>query len=155
MLILFPAKKQEKMLVLKKVLRYFIKNMDNAQKISILSVDDDPDILVLVEYTLDQAGYHVRTALGPSLALEELQKGLPDLILLDVMMPEKDGFSFCAELKANEHYAKVPVIFLSALDSEQNMQQALSVGGVDFLTKPASREILVAAIEKHLKQQAK
>jgi two-component system, sensor histidine kinase and response regulator len=104
--------------------------------VDILIVDDEPDNLLLLERILAAQGYRVRTATSGPKALAAAQLQLPDLILLDILMPEMDGFEVCRQLKADERTRDVPVLFLSALDELKYKIQAFAAGGVDYITKP-------------------
>nr|CAD5955445.1 Cyclic di-GMP phosphodiesterase PA4781 [Planktothrix pseudagardhii] len=91
-------------------------NLDLTKTEDILIVDDTPDNLHLLSRMLTRQGYNVRKALNGAMALTAAQTVAPDLILLDIMMPEMDGYEVCQNLKANAKTAEIPVIFLSALD---------------------------------------
>jgi type II secretory ATPase GspE/PulE/Tfp pilus assembly ATPase PilB-like protein/DNA-binding response OmpR family regulator len=117
----------------------------------ILCIDDDRDVRNLLEKILTGAGYTVTAAGDGRQGLIEARKRTPDLILLDVMMPEIDGFSVCTQLQANQVTAYIPVIFLTALDSEEDRAKAFAVGAVDYLAKPVQKESLLAKVEEQLK----
>jgi adenylate cyclase len=119
-------------------------------KASILVVDDTYDNLRLLVGMLSQQGYLVRPAPNGSLALAAAQADPPDLILLDIKMPDKDGYQVCQELKANQQTCEIPVIFLSALDEVFDKVKAFTVGGVDYITKPFQFEEVLARIENQL-----
>ncbi|MBI5361282.1 MAG: Flp pilus assembly complex ATPase component TadA [Planctomycetes bacterium] len=125
--------------------------MSETVKPLILSVDDDHDILKLVERFLTSSGYDVRTADSADKALQMLDKITPDLILLDVIMPETNGYEFCANLQKNKKFAFIPVVFLTALEEEQHKAWAFAAGGVDYLTKPTDKDKLIGVVKKHLK----
>jgi len=116
----------------------------------ILIVDDEPDNLLLLELILTGHGYQVRTATDGMRALEAAQRQVPDLILLDILMPEMDGYDVCRQLKADERMCGVPVLFLSALDEAKYKVKAFAVGGVDYITKPFQVEEVVARLQTHL-----
>jgi len=117
----------------------------------ILCIDDDRDMLNLLEKILAGAGYKVITAGDGRQGLIEASNRRPDLILLDVMMPEIDGFAVCSQLQADQVTAYIPVIFLTALDSEEDRAKAFAVGAADYLAKPVQKEILLAKVEEQLK----
>jgi type II secretory ATPase GspE/PulE/Tfp pilus assembly ATPase PilB-like protein/DNA-binding response OmpR family regulator len=117
----------------------------------ILCIDDDRDVRNLLEKILTGAGYTVTAAGDGRQGLIEARKRTPDLILLDVMMPEIDGFSVCTQLQANQVTAYIPVIFLTALDSEEDRAKSFAVGAVDYLAKPVQKESLLAKVEEQLK----
>lgn len=117
---------------------------------TILIVDDNRDNLRVVSRMLNEQGYTIRLALDGTQALESAQTSPPDLILLDIMMPEMDGFAVCEALKAHEHTCDVPIIFVSALYEVVDKIKGFSVGGVDYITKPFQIEEVLARIETHL-----
>lgn len=111
---------------------------------SILVVDDTPDNLRLLSTILTEQGYQVRKALNGQRAIATVQELPPTLILLDVMMPEMNGYEVCAKLKASPKTSAIPVIFLSALDDASDKVKAFDVGAVDYITKPfQDKEVLV------------
>lgn len=125
---------------------------------SILIVDDTPDNLRLLSRLLSQRGYEVRKAINGEMALASAQADPPDLILLDIRMPEMDGYEVCQHLKAHEATQDIPVIFLSALDDVLDKVKAFGVGGVDYITKPFQTEEVLVRIDmqlrlRHLQQQ--
>lgn len=117
---------------------------------NILIVDDKPDNLRLLSNILIAEGYKVRKALNGRLAIDAAQLEPPDLILLDIMMPEADGYQICQELKANPQTQEISVIFLSALDNVADKVKAFTVGGVDYITKPFQQEEVLARVKTHL-----
>jgi PAS domain S-box-containing protein len=130
----------------------------NAQNASptrpnVLIVDDIPDNLRLLSATLAQQGYGVQCAISGALALIGAQATRPDIILLDIKMPQMDGFEVCKRLKANPITQDIPVIFLSALDDAFDKVRAFQTGGVDYITKPFQVEEVVARVEHHLTLQ--
>jgi two-component system sensor histidine kinase/response regulator len=116
----------------------------------VLIVDDEPDNLLLLELILTGYGYQVRTATGGTQALEAVKLQAPDLILLDILMPEMDGYEVCRQLKADDRMRDVPVLFLSALDETKYKVKAFAAGGVDYITKPFQVEEVVARLQTHL-----
>ena len=121
-----------------------------SQKKSILVVDDTRENLRLLAEILTSRGYRVRPAPNGERALASVQKELPDLILLDIMMPEMDGYEVCRQLKAEEQTRHIPVIFISALGEIFDKMRAFSSGGVDYITKPFQMEEVLARIQTHL-----
>ncbi|WP_319422398.1 two-component system response regulator [Pleurocapsa sp. FMAR1] len=116
----------------------------STQDINILIVDDMADNLKVLANTLSAQGYQVRCAKNGSTALRGASAILPDLILLDIKMPDLDGYEVCQRLKANILTCNIPVIFLSALDDVLDKVRAFEVGGVDFISKPIQvKEVLV------------
>jgi DNA-binding response OmpR family regulator len=117
----------------------------------IMAVDDQPANLKLLEGLLSQQGYIVRSLPRGRLALEAATLNPPDLILLDINMPEMSGFKVCELLKADEKLAGIPVIFLSALTDANDKVQAFQCGGVDYVTKPFQVDEVQARVQTHLK----
>ena len=120
------------------------------EKPSILIVDDLPENLKLLSTLLSAQGYRVRPASSGEQALATIAKEKPDLILLDVMMPDLDGYTVCRRLKAEEETRDIPIIFLSALDGVQDKIAALKAGGVDYISKPFQMEEVLARVATHL-----
>ncbi|MEB3357498.1 MAG: response regulator [Synechococcales bacterium] len=119
----------------------------------ILIVDDTPANLAVLAQTLKGAGYAVRVAMDGESALQQAEDEQPSLILLDVMMPGIDGFETCRQLKANPKTHSVPVIFMTALGDSENRIQGLSLGAVDYITKPFNEPEVLARIRIHLSLQ--
>jgi CheY-like chemotaxis protein len=120
-------------------------------KNSILIVDDTPDNLTVLTRILTQQGYTVRPAINGEIALHSTQELLPDLVLLDIMMPGLSGYEVCRRLKADERTREIPIIFISARDQISDKVTAFSLGGVDYITKPFRTEEVVARVQTHLK----
>lgn len=118
---------------------------------AILIVDDNPTNLEVLSDTLTAAGFQVGVALDGETALEQVQYYDAELIILDVMMPGIDGFETCKRLKANPLTADIPVIFSTALSDPTNKVTGLSLGAVDYITKPFQHEEVLARIQLHLK----
>jgi len=118
---------------------------------AILCIDDDRDTLNLLEKILTGAGYTVITAGDGRQGIVEARSNRPDLILLDVMMPEINGFMVCSQLQANPDTAYIPVVFLTSLGGEEDRAKAFAVGAADYLAKPIQKEILLAKVEEQLK----
>ncbi|MDD1456725.1 EAL domain-containing protein, partial [Dolichospermum sp. ST_sed7] len=125
----------------------------NAEKI-ILIVDDFPDNLRVLSTALSGQGFQTRCAKNGAMAFMALQTTSPDLILLDINMPEMDGYEVCEHLKSNQLTCKIPVIFLSALDDVFDKTKAFNVGGVDYITKPFQIEEVLIRIQHQLELQA-
>ncbi len=117
---------------------------------SILVVDDVPDNLRLLSAMLTNEGYEVRCVISGTAALMGIQAEPPDLILLDIMLPEIDGYQICQQLKMHERTRDIPVIFISALDDAWDKVRAFTVGGVDYITKPFQVVEVLARINTHL-----
>lgn len=120
----------------------------------IMVVDDNPANLKLLEDILRQRGHNVRSFPLGRLALAAAAKNPPDLILLDITMPEMNGYEVCERLKASEKLSEIPVIFLSALNEVTDKVKAFRSGGVDFVSKPFQFEEVHARVETHLKLHA-
>ena len=117
---------------------------------SILIVDDTPANLQLLARMLADRGYQVRPVLDGQLALASVEAEPPDLILLDIRMPEMNGYQVCERLQANPSTSQIPVIFLSAMDALEDKVKAFRAGGVDYVTKPFQIEEVTARVETHL-----
>lgn len=127
---------------------------------SILTVDDTPDNLRLLSTVLSRQGFQVRKALDGQQAIASTHAKLPDLILLDIKMPEMNGYEVCQSLKADPQTAEVPIIFISALDDVFDKVTAFAVGGADYITKPFQEAEVLARVEnqirlRRLRQQLK
>jgi DNA-binding NarL/FixJ family response regulator len=116
----------------------------------VLLVDDTPDTLAMLTDALEQAGYTALIATGGMAALAICARVTPDVILLDAMMPEIDGFETCRRLKSASAVAHVPVIFMTALSDTEHIVQGFSAGGVDYVTKPIVLDELFARLRAHL-----
>ncbi|HEY9625964.1 MAG TPA: diguanylate cyclase [Coleofasciculaceae cyanobacterium] len=122
--------------------------------IDILIVDDTPDNLRLLTQILESQGYLVRKALNGKMALQGVHRHPPDLILLDITMPEMDGYEVCQQFKASEATANIPIIFISALDRIDDKARAFEIGGQDYITKPFQElEVLMRVKNQLLIQQ--
>ncbi|MBE9093463.1 response regulator [Tychonema sp. LEGE 07203] len=125
-------------------------NQTADNKGNILIVDDTPENLQVLSATLSERGYKVRGVINGKMAIRAARSGSPDLILLDIKMPEMDGYEVCTQLKADPKTAEIPVIFISALDEVLDKVTAFQVGGVDYITKPFQIEEVLARIEHQL-----
>jgi two-component system, sensor histidine kinase and response regulator len=124
---------------------------DRQNTPDILVVDDTPANLQLLTGMLKKHGYRVRPVPGGKLALQAVQQVKPDLILLDINMPEMNGYEVCEQLKADAAWKEIPVLFISALDETVDKIKAFAVGGVDYVTKPFQFEEVEARVQTHLK----
>ncbi|MES0360867.1 MAG: SpoIIE family protein phosphatase [Anaerolineales bacterium] len=122
----------------------------SSTKGDILVVDDTPANLRLLSQMLNEQGYNVRPVLEGRLALAAAQAKPPDLILLDIRMPDLNGYQVCERLKSDSQTKDIPIIFISALDAIQDKVKAFTVGGVDYITKPFHVEEVLARVETHL-----
>jgi len=125
----------------------------DAAKGDILIVDDTPDNLRLLSAMLTKQGFEVRKALSGERAIASVQADLPDLILLDIKMPEMSGYEVCERLKADAQTCEVPIIFISALDDALDKVKAFAAGGIDYVTKPFQEGEVLARIENQLRIQ--
>jgi len=116
----------------------------------ILIVDDKPENLLMLRQILIGYRHSVRTAASGAEALAAVEVQVPDLILLDILMPEMDGYEVCRRLKADERVRDVPVLFLSALGETEDKVKAFAAGGVDYITKPFQIEEVMARLQTHL-----
>ncbi len=117
---------------------------------TILVVDDMPANLRLLKMILSEQGYTVRTASNGTLALKAIQIDRPDLILLDIMLPDMSGYDICEKIKEDEKAREIPVIFISSLQEAFDKVRAFFVGGVDYIGKPFQTEEVLARVETHL-----
>ncbi|CAD5981316.1 Cyclic di-GMP phosphodiesterase PA4781 [Planktothrix tepida] len=117
---------------------------------NILIVDDTPDNLRLLAKILESQGYIVRKSLNGRMALQGVQRDPPNLILLDINMPEMNGYEICEKLKASESTAYIPVIFISALERLEDKVRAFELGGVDYITKPFQEQEVLARVKNQL-----
>jgi two-component system, sensor histidine kinase and response regulator len=119
------------------------------RKAKILAVDDTPENLDVVKGIL-QSDYTLLMAVNGSLALKIAKAQKPDLILLDIMMPGMDGYEVCTQLKADETTADIPIVFLTAMTKEEDEAKGLSLGAIDYITKPFSPELVKSRVRNHL-----
>ena len=121
----------------------------STRKATLLLVDDTPENLSVLSDLLKDS-YRILVARSGERALKLAAEQQPDLILLDIMMPEMDGYEVCNRLKADSLTREIPVIFLTALSSEEDEKKGLELGAVDYITKPISPAIVVARVATHL-----
>ena len=113
----------------------------------ILVIDDEPEITDIVETFLENAGYEVKSENSSVIGIESAKTFLPDLILLDIMMPFMDGYEVCKELKKSKETSKIPVIFLTGKDARSDEGRSFEVGGDMFIKKPFSCERLLEIVK--------
>ena len=118
----------------------------------IVVIEDDCDLSTLLEYNLGNQGYDVVSLYRLDGAYRLIEDHRPDLIILDVMLPDGDGFEFCRELRSNSAMDSIPVIFLTARSQELDRVLGLEIGGDDYITKPFSPRELVARVKAHLRR---
>ena len=119
----------------------------------ILVVDDQPINIRLLASILEKQGYNVKKATSGKLALNVAQTEPPQIILLDVMMPEMDGYEVCQRLKSDPQTAEIPVIFVSALSDTEDKVKAFEVGGLGFINKPFSSREIIIRVKTQLNQK--
>ncbi len=114
--------------------------------IKILIADDEPDIVEIISFHLEKAGYFVASAKDGSEAIEKAKQFQPDCIILDIMMPKRNGFEVCEYLRSNKEFDKTFIVLLTALNDEASHIKGLELGGDDFVNKPISPKVLVSRI---------
>jgi DNA-binding response OmpR family regulator/DNA-binding CsgD family transcriptional regulator len=124
--------------------------LDRANSDVVLIVDDVPDNLAVLHDALDESGYTVLVALSGAAALQRAAQALPDVVLLDAMMPGMDGFEVARQLKADPQTAHIPIIFMTGLTETEHLVAALEAGGVDYVTKPIKPKEVLARMAVHL-----
>jgi PAS domain S-box-containing protein len=124
--------------------------MLNGNIYKILAVDDDPQNLLMLRQILKNQPYQVVEATSGQAALEIVKNTPPDLILLDIMMPEMDGLEVCRQLKTDSETRPIPVIFITALREIQEMVKGFEAGAVDYITKPFNKQELTARVKTHV-----
>lgn len=112
----------------------------------ILIADDEPDILEIIKYNLQSEGYEIVTAKNGDEAIEQAKAHQPDLVILDIMMPGKNGIEVCNILRLQPAFSKTLIIFLTALSDETTEVRGLETGADDFITKPVSPKVLVSKV---------
>ncbi|QJE73128.1 response regulator [Aerophototrophica crusticola] len=117
---------------------------------SILVADDEPSIVLSLEFLLKKAGYRVRVVRDGSAVIPAMLEERPDLVLLDAMMPGRDGFDLCQAIRAEPGWATIPVLMLTAKSREVEKQKGLALGATDYITKPFSTRDLVETVRRHL-----
>ncbi|MBT4888578.1 MAG: response regulator [Rhodospirillales bacterium] len=115
---------------------------------SVLVAEDEPNIVLSLQFIMKKAGLQVRIAEDGDQAILEIEKDRPNAILLDIMLPKRDGFSVCEVIKSNPEWSAIKVIMLTAKGREEDKQRALGLGADDYITKPFStRELVDRVIE--------
>lgn len=113
----------------------------------ILLVDDEPNILLSVDFLMRKNGYRVLLARNGSEAMQQLQDQVPNLIILDIMMPDVDGYQICEYVKSNKQYQNTKVIFLSAKSKETDISKGLNLGADAYITKPFANKVLIDRVK--------
>ena len=119
---------------------------------TILVVEDERDIVELIRYNLEREGFRVRAAYDGQAAVQSVQRELPDLILLDLMLPKLDGLEVCKSIKEDKRTSHIPVEMVTAKSEESDVVVGLSLGADDYITKPFSPKVLVARVKAVLRR---
>lgn len=122
--------------------------MNASSKTRILLVDDEPNILIPVEFLMTQQGYDVDKAYDGLEALKKMENNVPNLVILDVMMPEMDGFEVARQIRNNAKFDKTQIIFLTAKGTDEDKMNGYSTGGEVYITKPFDNDYLVDAVNE-------
>jgi DNA-binding response OmpR family regulator len=120
-------------------------------KTKILLVDDEHDIVEFLQYNLEKENFEVIVAYDGQEAIEKISEN-PDLIILDLMMPNMDGYEVCSRIRATKNYKDTPIIFLTARSSEIDEVKGLELGADDFIQKPVSPRKIIARIKSNLRK---
>src|SRR2546423_828486 len=115
-------------------------------------VEDEAELASLIDYNLSRQGYQTQVLTGFQGTFKALEQARPDLILLDVMLPELDGFELCRQIRQSPSLGRTPVLFLTARSDEVDRVLGLEIGGDDYMTKPFSPRELVARVKAHLRR---
>ena len=124
--------------------------LDRSRTDIVLIVDDVPDNLSLLHDALDEGGYTVLVATHGEAALQRASQAVPDIILLDAIMPGMDGFEVARRLKAQADTSHIPIVFMTGLTETEHVVAAFSAGGVDYVVKPIRPREVLARIESHM-----
>lgn len=116
-------------------------------------VEDEAELASLIEYNLTRHGYQAQVLPGSGGTIKALEQSRPDLILLDVMLPEADGFELCRQIRRSGVLSRTPVVFLTARSDEVDRVLGLEIGGDDYMTKPFSPRELIARVKAHLRRE--
>jgi DNA-binding response OmpR family regulator len=115
---------------------------------SVLVVDDEPNIVLSLEFIMKQAGFEVRVARDGNEAIAALEASIPDLVLLDVMMPNRDGYDVCQTIRANPAWKDVHIIMLTAKGRDIEREKGMALGADDYITKPFSTRQVIARVQR-------
>jgi DNA-binding response OmpR family regulator len=124
-----------------------VSKKNKTKSAKILVIDDEPEITDIIETFLENAGYQVKSENSSVIGIERAKTFLPDLILLDIMMPFMDGYTVCRELKKSEETSRIPVVFLTGKDARTDEGRSFEVGGDLFIKKPFSCERLLEIVK--------
>ena len=128
-----------------------MENIVDKKKYNVLIIDDTPKNIQVVGNFLQNEGYVLSFATTGEEAMNILSKEIPDIILLDVIMPEINGFDLCEKIKSIDEYKKIPILFLTIKTDSESIIKGFDSGGVDYITKPFNPHELLARIKTHLK----
>jgi len=116
----------------------------------ILVVEDEPNIVMALEFLMTQQGYEVRSVNDGDSALAEVGREPPDILLLDLNIPGRDGFEVCEAIRANPAWKRIPILVLTGKDRDADRSKALALGADDYLTKPFATQDVVAKVKARL-----
>ena len=139
-------------LPLRQILPKIAHKMTETKAWKILLVDDEPDILEFLRYNLQKEGYQIATAPDGRQAIAAANRDQPDLIVLDIMMPEMDGVEVCRQLRADPKFATTLIAFLTARDEDFTQIAALDVGGDDYISKPIRPRVFISRVKALLRR---
>ena len=139
--------------LLNEIKRDFYNMLTQSAHNSILLVDDEPENLQPIVKLLEQSDYKIHISLSGRAALEILKNLVPDLILLDIIMPDLDGYETCRRIKADPKLSDIPILFMTVVTHTQNKVKGFEVGGQDYITKPIQYEELLARVKTHIKMR--
>lgn len=117
---------------------------------TVLVVEDEPNIILSLEFLIKEAGYNVRVALDGEEALKAVAEEVPDLLLLDIMIPKRDGYDVCKTLRANPALKDLRIIMLAAKGLKADKEKGLALGADEYITKPFSTRELTQKLKQHL-----
>ena len=117
---------------------------------TVLLVDDEPNIILSLEFLIEQAGYEARVARDGEAALKAIEEHKPDLVLLDVMLPKRDGFDVCERIRANPAWKNIRIVMLTAKGRDSEREKGLALGADAYITKPFSTREAMEQIKRFL-----
>lgn len=117
---------------------------------SVLVVDDEPNIVLSLEFLMKQAGFAVRVARDGEAALQAMEESVPDLVLLDVMLPKRDGYDVCQAIRAEPRWSNVRILMLTARGREIEREKGMALGADEYITKPFSTRDVVEKVKRYL-----
>lgn len=117
---------------------------------TVLLVDDEPNIILSLEFLIEQAGYEARVARDGDAALKSIEERKPDLVLLDVMLPKRDGFDVCERIRANPAWNDIRIVMLTAKGRDSEREKGLALGADAYITKPFSTREVMERVKQYL-----